>query len=147
MQSPGDRGAEPKGLGLLFLRRKVVRILGPVGTITLIGLVLGTLLLLGYMVLRFGEKGTEMFLPFLRESVLALRRESAKTHPAIRIEFRLHCLFGTIVFFCLAASLLHALVPWLRDSTERLIFDAFITSFIVCIALASVSIGLSLRLK
>ena len=127
--------------------RDLAGVLGIIGTITLIALVLGTLLLLGYMILRFGERGIEMFLPFLREAFQALRREPTKTHPAIRLELRLHCLFGTIFVFCLAASLLHALIPWVRGSTEQLFLDAFITSGIVCVALACVSVALSLRLK
>lgn len=127
--------------------KDLVEILGPVGTITLVAMLLGALLLFTYMLLRFGENGAHMLLPFLREVFQALREEPAKKHPAIRLELLLHCLFGSICAFSLVASLLHALIPWVNHDTERLLLDSYITSGAVSIALTCVSVGLSLRLK
>jgi hypothetical protein len=122
-------------------------VLGVAGTLVLAALVLGSFLFLVYMILRFGESGIDMFLPFIREMFGALRREIGKTdNTAIRIELGLECLFGTILVLCLLASLLHALMPWVRASTEELFLDAFITSGVVCVALACVSVTVSIRL-
>src|ERR1039457_1130040 len=78
-----------------------------VGCIVII--LVGVTLVLGYMVLRFGDNAIEMFLPYMRQSLSALRSESTKTHPAIVLEMRFQRFLGGVIFFCLAAILLHAL--------------------------------------
>jgi len=127
--------------------RAVASILGIPGTIILVTLVLGAFLFLVYMILRFGEHGVEILIPFVREIFRTLRSEATKSHPAIKIELLLHCLFGMIAVVCLLASVLHALSPFVREDMERLILYSFITSFVVCIALGGVSITLAVRLK
>jgi hypothetical protein len=89
----------------------------------------------------------EMFLPFLKEAFQALRREFTKEHPAIRLEIRLTCLTGTVVLFSLGATLVHALIPWVREAAEKMFFEAFITSGILTVTLFCISVGFSLRLK
>jgi hypothetical protein len=132
---------------LMSLLREVVGIFGPAATIVLAAILLGAALLLVYMLLRFGESGVSMLLPFLRETFQALREEPYKKSPAIRLELLLHCLFGPIFAFTLFASLLHALIPWVNHDTEQILFDAFVTTGIVTVALTCVSVTLSLRLK
>jgi hypothetical protein len=126
--------------------RDLTNLLGTSGVILLATIVAGSGLLLLYMVLRFGEKGAEMFLPFLHECFSALRRESSKDHPAIRLELRLQMLFGAIMVLCLLASLLHALSPWVREGSEQLIFGGFASSLLVSIGLIIVSVKVSTRL-
>ncbi len=121
--------------------------LGVMGTLVLIALVLGAVLFLVYMILRFGESGIEMLLPLVRGLFQTLSSEITKAHPAIRVELTLHVLFGTILVLSLFANLLHALVPWVRGSPEHLFLGAFITSTIVCIVLAGVSVTIAVRLK
>ena len=122
-------------------------ILGVVGTVTLIGIVVAALLALLYMVLEFGDRAIHMFLPFFGEAFKALRSESAKNHLAIKLEMRLQVFLGAIIVFCLLAHLLHALVPWVREGTEQVFLAALITSAFLFVAMACVSITLSLRLK
>jgi hypothetical protein len=122
-------------------------ILGPIGTVLLVAVVLGTLLTFLYMVLHFGDQAAHMFLPFLHEAVTALRSESTKTHPAIRLEMRFQMFLGAIVIFCLLASLSHALIPWVRERSEQVFLDALITSAVLFVVLGCVSLNLSLRLK
>jgi hypothetical protein len=118
-------------------------VLGVSGAIVFIAVILLLLLAAAlvalYLVLRFGESGIEMFLPFIRESLKALGREATKEHPAIRLERRLHYFFGLIIMVSLAGSLLHSLIPWVNPDTERMLMDAFVTSLVVCVALVPVS--------
>jgi hypothetical protein len=122
-------------------------ILGPIGTVLLVTVVLGAMLTFLYMVLHFGDQAAHMFLPFLHEAFKALRSESTKTHPAIRLEMRFQQFLGAIVILCLLAILLHALVPWVRERSEQTLLDALLTSAILFVCLGCVSLNLSLRLK
>ena len=88
-----------------------------------------------------------MLLPFLSESLKALRSELTKTHPSIRLEMRFQYFLGTIIVFCLLAILLHALTPWVRDKPEQVFLGTLITSGILFFCLLCVSMTLSLRIK
>jgi hypothetical protein len=127
--------------------KDLVWTLGVPGAIILSAIVVGAALILGYMLLVFGDEGLRMLLPFMRDGLSTLRGEFSKAHPAIRLELRLHYFFGAVLLFCLGASVLHALIPWVREGTEKLLVGGFVTSFVVCIGLAVVSLTLSVRLK
>ena len=110
-------------------------------------ILVGGTLLLGYMVLKFGDKSLEMFLPYMRQALSTLRSESTKTHPAIVLEMRFERFLGAVIFFCLAAILLHALFPWVRESAERTFLSVLITSGLLFISLLFVSLKLSVRMN
>jgi hypothetical protein len=126
-------------------------ILGPIGSalfvVSVVALLLGFVLVSLYMVLHFGHEGAHMFLPFLHEAFTALRSESTKTDPAIRLEMRFQTFLGAIIILCLLASLLHALIPWGRDRSEQIFLGALITSTVLFVCLGCVSLNLSLRLR
>ena len=133
--------------GVVSALNAVASVLGVTGTLVLIAVVLLAFLFFVFMILRFGERAIEMLLPFVREIFRTLRSKATKAHPAIRVELVLHCLFGMIFVLCLLASLLHALVPFVRDSTEHLFLYAFVTSGVISTVLAGVSVTLAVRLK
>lgn len=133
--------------GLLDGFKSVVGILGVTGTITLCALGVLVLLVMGYMFLRFGEQGLRMLLPFMREIIKTFRSEARKAHPAIRLELCFHIAIIGIVIFCLGATLLHALMPWMRPGVDHLLEEVFITCLVLFVLLASVSITLAIRLK
>ena len=122
-------------------------VLGSAGAVVIIAVLLASVLYFFYMILNFGDEAVKMFLPFLIESFRALRRESTKMHPAIRLEMRFQGFFGMIVVLCLLANLLHALSPWVREGTEQIFLGSLITSGILFVGFAIVSVNLSLRLK
>jgi len=107
----------------------------------------GSLAFLGYMSLKFGDRALEMLLPFVREVISTLRNESTRTHPAVRLELRFHHVLAAVIFFCLVATAVHALVPWAGERAQTVIICAFITSFVLSSILGAISLRLSLRLK
>lgn len=125
----------------------IASVLGVAGTLAFVMIVLFALLGLLYMVLLFGERAAEMLLPFIREIFRTLGSELKKSqHPAIRIELILQSLFGLICVLCLLALIVHALIPFVREGSERAFLFGFVTSLIVSIALARVSVKVSLSL-
>src|ERR1700730_3102764 len=116
-------------------------VLGTLGTITLVAVVFGSVLFILYLILLFGDRAVQMFLPFLSEAVKILRSESTKTHPAIRLEMRFQQFLGVIVIFTLLANLLHALIPFVRERSEQVLQGALITSGILFVVLGCVSLN------
>ncbi len=126
--------------------QKLVAIVTVPGLIFLCILILTALILVGYMLMHFGEASLATLMPLIREVFSTLRSETQKSHPAIRLELALHLLFGLIAFVCLGAILLHSLIPWVRPEVENFFVFSFISSFIVCVLLAGVSIRVARRL-
>lgn len=134
--------------GFVSVLNNLAAVLGTIGTVTLVAVVLAFVLLSLDMILKFGHRAAvEMFLPFLREAFKTLRSESTKTHPAIRLEMRFEYFFGTITAFCLLVNALHALIPWVNEKSEQVILGSLITSAILFVLMAAVSLTLALRLK
>jgi hypothetical protein len=126
---------------------ELASVLGVPGTIMLVAIVLGFVLYFVYMILLFGDRAVQMFLPFLSEAFKALRSESTKTHPAIRLEMRFQQFLGAIVVLCLLGVLLHALVPWVPEKPENVILGSLLTSGVLFVCLGSISLRLTLRLN
>jgi len=136
---------------LLTAFHEIVDALGARGVAVIVTIALvvivGGLLIFGYMCLAFGDRALEMLLPFLREIFNSLKKEPAKLDPAVRLELIFHRFLSALILFCLAATLLHALVPWVKERVENILLGGFITSFLLWIGLAGVSLRLTLRLK
>lgn len=137
----------------LFIARldQVVGVLG-VSAVTIIAVIVVlaaavTISWLGYLSLKGGERALETLLPYMREAVGTLRTESNKTHPAVRLELRFHYVLASIIFFCLIAIVLHALIPWTREVPEAAIIGSLISAGVLASVLGFVSLRLSLRVK
>lgn len=125
---------------------ELVSLLGVAGLLILIAIVLGAGLLALYTLLHFGDTSLGILKSFVREMVVALRYESSKAHPAIRVEFRLHQFFMTAFLLSSGALILHSLLPWARKPVEDALLVLVIASFVIIAILAGVSMRLALRL-
>lgn len=125
---------------------RIVGILGPWAAVALIGLILAAFLLFLFLCLRYGDGAFREMLPYCRELISVLKYEPRKSHPAIRLELRLHYFFGGLALISLFAIVLHALIPWVSSGTERDLQLTLIASVGTCICLAAVSIYIALRL-
>ena len=123
-------------------------LLGVPVVISLVAMLLIAALVMLYLFLIFGEKGLKMFLPFVADSFDVLKSETKKLHhPSIRLELIYHGFLALIIVVCLCATVLHALIPWVRAEIERNLAIAFCCALIMFGLLACVSLVLSRHIK
>jgi len=125
---------------------ELVDIFGVPGSIILITIVLLVALGALYLVLQFGEASLRSVSSFAVEMLKTLRYEPKNTHPAIRVEFRLHQIFCAALFLTFGEVVLHSLFPWIRPQVENYILVVGVSSLIVIILLAGLSVRLSVRI-
>jgi hypothetical protein len=120
---------------LLYFLSALFNIAGVPAAILLIALVLAAGIYVLYLLLEYGESAVHLLLPFIHQYLQILRRELGSNKPFVRIELLMHCFFGLVFFFCVAATILHALIPWLPEHTHHTINGLIIASFIILVLL------------
>lgn len=126
----------------LDLLQQLAKLLGLVGILVL---VVAALLFL-YIVLDFGHRTLAQLLSFTRELAKRLFDEFKGEHPAIRVEVRLHYLFGLVMVISILAVVAHALVPWVRPDVHDILVAAFWSTFAVSCVLGAVSLVVVTRI-
>jgi hypothetical protein len=130
----------------MLILHELVSIFGVPGTIVLITIFLLVGLGVLYLVLQFGEKGLGLLPSFALRIVEVLAGEFKSKQPAIRVERIFTFIFLTVFLLTFAEVALHSLFPWIRHEAEYYFLLVSISCFLVLIALAWVSVKLSLRL-
>ena len=80
------------------------------------------------------------------EGVRAFRYQPKQaTHPAIRLELYFDAVLVATIGICIIGLLAHALVPWVTEHSENLIFIVLISSLTIFAVLATISIKIAVR--
>jgi hypothetical protein len=137
----------------VHLLRDLVAVLGRTGTeilICVLGLtavgIAAFAFLFGYVFLRFGSATVSEVFRIALEAFKAFRLQFRQAHPAIRIELFFDAMLGVFMLISSAGIFGHAVLPWVRESSEELMFAVFISSLILFGFLARESIRIAVRL-
>jgi hypothetical protein len=140
---------------IIHLLRELVTLLGMTGAEILVCIMavivvagLGLVVLLLYLILRFGESSLREVLGFVLQAFNTFKYQtSQRTSPAIRVELYFDCFLGILLFISLGGLIAHAIVPWVTERAESLLFAAFISALVVFSFLAYVSMRMSVRVR
>jgi hypothetical protein len=130
---------------LLQIAEKAVNFLGPVPTVILFGLLAGAALLTLYLVLKYGHKAAEMFIPMVKDIFIKLIRETKSEKPVIRVEVLCTVFYGLLIFLATAALLMDSVTFWNTNLDAKFFKELIVASFVITVFLCWISVGLSSR--
>jgi hypothetical protein len=125
---------------------RIVGVFGVVGTLVLVAMVLGAGLVVLYLLLHHGQIGFRALADYSLAALRLLRYEPKRTSPAVRLELHFHQFFIFTFVLSFGAILVQELVPWMKENIEHTLLTVGVSSFVIVILLAAVSIKLTARL-
>ena len=136
---------------LTHLFRDLVALFGRTGAETLIAFCLLALIIVAgfatlwcYLILRFGHSSLKDSFEFVLQAFKTFRYQPRQlTHPSIRLELYFDAVLGIVILVALVGFAAHALVPWMKEHTENLLFATFISALVIFSILAYVSIKMA----
>lgn len=132
--------------GLWAGLERLAKIFGVLGATVLVLGLCATGLAFTYMVLKFGHRAAEMFIPFVQDILLGLKAEWRKSHPAIKFELLVHKVFGLVFALCFIAIVLHGAIPWHTSFKDEFLYALLVSSLVIIFGFACVSFRIASRL-